>query len=171
MADKVLVHSPPETERRGPFGRIMRGIEITEAVLGSLLLAVILVLVLIQVVLRFTPTAGWVWTGELAKFAMVWLAFILSGYLMGRDEHVTLDLIDHFLPERALRVMISVAQVITALICIAAFYEGYHLVSNQVNIRSPAAEIPMAIIYTVPMIGMGLTAVRCVVNAVTWRKP
>jgi TRAP-type C4-dicarboxylate transport system permease small subunit len=90
---------------------------------------------------------------------------------MGRDEHVTLDLIDHFLPKRALRVMIGVAQAITALICIAAFYEGYSLVNDQVAIKSPAAQIPMAIIYAVPMIGMGLTAVRCVINIVTWRKP
>jgi TRAP-type C4-dicarboxylate transport system permease small subunit len=149
----------------------MRGIEIAEAVLGGLLLVVILVLVMIQVTLRFTPTAGWVWTGEIAKFAMVWLAFILSGYLMGRDQHVTLDIIDHFLPERALRVMIGVAQAITALICIAAFYEGYNLVNDQVAIKSPAAQIPMSIFYTVPMIGMGLTAVRCVINVVTWRKP
>jgi TRAP-type C4-dicarboxylate transport system permease small subunit len=171
VSDKVLVQTPPIAARRGRFGRVMRGIEITEAVLGGSLLVVILGLVMIQVTLRFTPTAGWVWTGELAKFAMVWLAFILSGYLMGRDEHVTLDLIDHFLPKRALRVMIGVAQAITALICIAAFYEGYSLVNDQVAIKSPAAQIPMAIIYAVPMIGMGLTAVRCVINIVTWRKP
>lgn len=171
MSEKLLVHSPPASGPRGRLGRILRGIEITEAVLGAILLVVILSLVMIQVTLRFTPTAGWVWTGELAKFAMVWLAFILSGYLMGRDEHVTLDIVDHFLPPRALRAVIVVAQLITAAICFAAFYEGYQLVSNQVDIRSPAAQIPMGIIYSVPMIGMGLTAVRCLVNAVTWRKP
>lgn len=171
VSEKVLLHSPPAAKPTGRFGRIMRGVEITEAVLGAILLVVILVLVMIQVTLRFTPIAGWVWTGELAKFAMVWLAFILSGYLMGRDEHVTLDIVDHVLSGRALRVVVVIAQLITAAICIVAFYEGFHLVSNQVNIKSPAAEIPMGIIYSVPMIGMGLTAVRCLVNAVTWRKP
>jgi TRAP-type C4-dicarboxylate transport system permease small subunit len=157
--------------RRRLLDRIVRVVEIAEMVIGGLLVTLILTLVMIQVVLRFTPTAGWAWTGELAKFAMVWIAFILSGYLMGRDGHVTLDIVDHFLPERVLRVVIVVAQLITAAICVAAAYEGYHLVNNQVAIKSPAAQIPMSFIYFVPMIGMGLTAVRCVINILTRRKP
>lgn len=148
----------------------MKPIEIAEAVLGGLLLVAILILVMIQVLLRFTPTAGWAWTGELAKFAMVWAAFILSGYLMGRDQHVTLDIVDHFLPERALRVVVRIAQAVTVAICTAAMYEGYHLVTNQVGINSPAAQIPMSFIYIVPMVGMGLTAVRLIINMASRRK-
>lgn len=155
---------------RRVLDRLMRAIEITEAVVGALLVVVILALVMIQVALRFTPTAGWAWTGELAKYAMVWATFILSGYLMGRGQHVTLDVIDHFLPKRALRVVVVLAQLITMIICLAAVYEGYHLVTDQVGLKSPAAQIPMSVVYVVPMIGMGLTAVRLLVNIVFGRK-
>jgi TRAP-type C4-dicarboxylate transport system permease small subunit len=44
--------------------------------------------------------------------------------------------------------------------CIAMAYASYRLVADDIGQRTPAAEIPLAWIYVVPMIGFALTALR-----------
>ena len=68
MGERQISHERPtfHGSRHGPAG-----IEIVEA-RGILLLTTILFMVLAQVIVRFTPFGGWVWTGELARFCLVW---------------------------------------------------------------------------------------------------
>lgn len=149
---------------RGPLGKLLRAVEIVEGAIGALLLLAILVLVMVQVIVRFSALGGWAWTGELARFSLVWLTFILAGYLLGRDQHISFDIIDHILPERALRVVKTVSYVIVAVICAAFVYEGVGLMDAQSFIRSSAAEIPMSFVYLIPTVGFALTGVRALIG-------
>ena len=63
------------------------------------------VLVMLQVLARVTPLDNQVWTGELARYSLLWLSFGLAGYLLGRDEHIALDVIDHVLPTLGQRIV------------------------------------------------------------------
>jgi TRAP-type C4-dicarboxylate transport system permease small subunit len=148
----------------GRMGRTLRAVEIVESAIGALLLLAILVLVMVQVTVRFSPLRGWAWTGELARFSLVWLTFILAGYLLGRDQHISFDIIDHVLPERALRVIKSISYVIVAGICAAFVYEGIGLMDAQSFIKSSAAEIPMSFVYLIPTVGFALTGVRALIG-------
>jgi TRAP-type C4-dicarboxylate transport system permease small subunit len=149
---------------RGPLGRILRGVELVEGAVGALLLLAILTLVMVQITVRFSALGGWAWTGELARFSLVWLTFILSGYLLGRDQHISFDIIDYVLPERALRVVKIASYVIVAVICAAFVYEGVGLMDAQSFIRSSAAEIPMSFVYLIPTVGFALTGVRALIG-------
>ena len=60
---------------------------------------------IVQVVQRYLPGGGWAWTGEIARFAMVWVAFMLAGYLMATDGHIAIKVVDYVLPVRALGVV------------------------------------------------------------------
>ena len=79
----------------------MRWLGLAEQAVGVALMVVILALVLLQVAQRYLP-GGWAWTGEIARFAMVWVAFVMSGYLLAHDQHVAIKVVDYFLPTRAL---------------------------------------------------------------------
>lgn len=159
MVERQILHErPPKYERR--VAKVLRVVEIVEGTVGALLLLTILVLVMVQVTVRFSALGGWAWTGELARFSLVWLTFVLAGYLLGRDQHISFDIIDQVLPERARRVVQIVSYLIVAVICAAFVYEGVGLMDAQSFIRSSAAEIPMSFVYLIPTVGFALTGVR-----------
>jgi TRAP-type C4-dicarboxylate transport system permease small subunit len=156
---------------RGPLGRILRAVELVESVVGALLLLAILALVMVQITVRFSALGGWAWTGELARFSLVWLTFVMAGYLLGRDQHISFDIVDYMLPERALRVVKIASYVIVAAICAAFVYEGIGLIDAQSFIRSSAAEIPMSFVYLIPTVGFALTGVRALIGIFARKEP
>lgn len=156
---------------RGRLGKLMRAVEVLEGAVGALLLLAILVLVMVQITVRFSALGGWAWTGELARFSLMWLTFVMAGYLLGRDQHISFDIIDHIVPERALRVIKRASYVIVAAICAAFVYEGVGLIDAQSFIRSSAAEIPMSFVYLIPTVGFALTGVRALIGIFARKEP
>lgn len=155
------VDTGEEIRRTGIWARVLRGIELVELAVGAILLLAILALVMMLVLARVTPVPSEVWTGELARYGLIWLAFGLSGYLMGREEHITLDVIDHVLPRLGQRIVYIFSLMVVAATCLAFAYEGYDLYSSTSVLKSPAAGIPIGWIYILPTAGMLLTAFRC----------
>jgi TRAP-type C4-dicarboxylate transport system permease small subunit len=161
----------PAPKYRGRLGRAMRVVEIVEGTVGALLLAAILFLIMAQVIVRVSPLSGWVWTGELARFSLMWLTFVLAGYLLGRDQHVSLDIVDHLLPARGRRLVEISAYLVVAAVCAAFVYEGVGLIETQSRVRSSAAQIPNSVLYTVPTIGFALTGVRALIGPFVRKAP
>lgn len=162
MGERQISHERAPTLKRR-VGKVLRGIEVIEISVGVLLLTTILFMVMAQVIVRFTPFGGWVWTGELARFCLVWLTFAVAGYLMGRREHIAIDIIDQVLPRRGRRLVDIVSHLVVGITAIAFLYQGVGLMEAQSGVRSSAAEIPMSLLYAVPTIGFALTALRAFV--------
>jgi TRAP-type C4-dicarboxylate transport system permease small subunit len=163
MVERQILDEPPPPPA-GRLGRVLRIIEKVEVAGGALLLVAILVLVMVQVLVRITSFAGWVWTGELARFGLMWMAFVMAGYLLGRGQHITFDFISEHLPVRGKRVVDVVSNLIVAAICIGFVYEGWGQMQAQSGITSTAAKIPMTVVYAVPTVGFALTALRALAN-------
>lgn len=144
-------------------GRVLRALSMAEAVTGGVLLAVIGALMLLQAVQRYLPTGGWVWTGELARFAFVWLTFAMSGYLAARDGHIALKLVDIVAGPRLLRLVGIVANATVAIVCLNLLYEAWVLVMDDDGQTSPALGLPTRFFYVIPLAGLLLTTVRSVV--------
>ena len=69
---------------------------------------------------RYLPGGGWAWTGEIARFAMVWVTFVMSGYLMAHDGHIAIKVVDYFLPVRALGAVKLLGHALIAVTCAVA---------------------------------------------------
>lgn len=151
---------------RGPFRIVMHWTGVAEQFLGASFVIVILVLVVLQVTQRYLPGGGWVWTGEIARFALVWATLVLSGYLMAHDRHISLQVIDYMLPPRGLHAVKVFASLIVAVTCLAMTYEAYQLISDRSGQVSPATRIPLTLVYIVPFAGFILTALRAAIGAV-----
>jgi TRAP-type C4-dicarboxylate transport system permease small subunit len=145
---------------RGALGSALRALGLAEQALGVLFIGVILVLVLIQVAQRYLPGGGWPWTGEVARLSLVWCTFILSGYLMAHDRHITIQVIDLVVRGRALASVKLMVHILVGATCILMAYSAYRLIEDDVGQRTPAAGIPLIVVYVVPMIGLSLTALR-----------
>jgi TRAP-type C4-dicarboxylate transport system permease small subunit len=116
-----------------------------------------------QVVQRYLPGGGVAWTGEIARFAMVWATFVLSGYLVAHDGHITIKVVDYVLPVRALGVVRLFGHALIAVAAIAFVYATYDFMTHDRGQVTPAAEIPLAVIYALVAFGFASTALRAVV--------
>jgi TRAP-type C4-dicarboxylate transport system permease small subunit len=161
-----------DPRRRPPLvlERLLAGISAIERVVGTLTLAVLLILVLAQAAVRFLPVGGWVWTGELARFCLVWLTFSLSGYLMARDEHITLEVVDLVASGRPLWVVKAFANVVIAVVCAGFAVESLAMVTGETGQASPAMGLPVSLVFVIPLGGFALTGLRAGL-AVVWRPP
>ncbi|GAA1211739.1 TRAP transporter small permease [Prauserella alba] len=156
------MREPDETatrSRRGP----LRWLSTAEVVVGGLLLSTILILMLGQAVGRYLPTGGWVGSGELARFSLVWLTFAMAGYLMERDAHVALKLVDTVATGLTRRLVFVFASIMVAIVCVNLAYEAFVLVTDESSQVSPALGIPMRWFYVIPLVGLVFTAVRSAV--------
>jgi TRAP-type C4-dicarboxylate transport system permease small subunit len=171
VAHEDLEHFPPVTPAlggdtttellpaRGRARTILHGLGMVEQAIGTSLIVVLLVLVLAQVAQRYIP-GGYPWTGEMARLALVWCTFALSGYLMAHDRHIAIQTVDLILHGRALGLVMLLVHVVVLATCLAMAYAAYRLIADDIGQRLPASELPLAWTYVVPLVGFLLTALR-----------
>jgi TRAP-type C4-dicarboxylate transport system permease small subunit len=147
-------------QRREPA--VLRVWASAELAIACAALAVLFVSVLWQVVSRFVPALNWAGVGELANYSLVVLTFIMVGYLIGNNGHITIQVIDYIAKGRALVVVKVVAAICTAVICALLVWEAYALIRAYPDRRTAALEIPIWILYVVPLVGFTSGAVRAV---------
>lgn len=149
--------------KEGRLARVLHRLGVAELVVGVLLITLILFLVLIQVAQRYLPGGNWVWTGEIARFSLVWATLAMSGYLMAHDQHITLEMIDYVASPRVLSLIKRSAHVIVFLIAVAMTFESYQLISDRSGQVSPATRMPLTWVYILPFLGFIFTALRAAV--------
>ncbi|HEY9308685.1 MAG TPA: TRAP transporter small permease [Microbacterium sp.] len=140
------------------FIRILSGIEIT---IGVALFACIIFGVMYQVLGRYFPTISWVGAGELALLSMIALTFITTGYLVGRNGHIVLEMFDEMLAGTrlfvALRVVSAVIMVATSL---ALAYEAWVKIETEWGRLSAAMHVPVGVLYIFALVGFVSAAIH-----------
>jgi TRAP-type C4-dicarboxylate transport system permease small subunit len=121
-------------------------------------IAVMSILVIAQVVLRYVFNDPLTWSEEMARIFFIYLSFIGIGAAYGRRRHMFIDAFIIVLPakmKRAVRYAVTgiASAFLLAVIVITArsMAELY-----RVDITTPALEYPMAFVYLV--IPLGLSA-------------
>ena len=161
--DLLAGDSNPEVlPRTAPWRQIVHGIGVVEQVVAGLMLALILALVVLLVVQRYLPGGNFPWTGEIARYSMVWSTFIVAGYLAAHDRHIAIRVVDYVLGERSLAAVKLLVNVFMLVTCLILAYAVYLLVEADVGQVTPAAELPLRFVNAVPIIGFVLTALRSV---------
>lgn len=158
--------NPELLPRSEPWRTIVHAIGIVEQTIGALLLLLILVLVVALVAQRYLPGMNFPWTGEVARLAMVWGTFVMAGYLAAHDRHIAIHVVDYFLGERALAVVKLLVDIVVLATCIGLTYATYQLIETDIGQVTPAAEIPLRLVYMVPLVGFALVALRAVLGIV-----
>ncbi len=139
--------------------RLVGGFDRTAAVLCCAMVTALLVCVALGVVTR---TAGdpLIWTDELSRFLMVWLAVL--GWIVAtrRRLHVRIRYFQDLLPPRLHRAVEIAIQVAVALLGVLVGVYGVALVAKNLDLEATSLPISMAWLYA-PMVVAGLvTAVQ-----------
>lgn len=156
---------PGEQEAPGhPTPRWLAWLGQIEILIGSLALVTLFVMVLIQAAQRYTPWTGLPFTGELARFCLVWLSFSVMGVLLTRDEHIILRLID-MVPHRLVLTGVHIfALVVIGVVGVGGFLEGLNLMDTMSRLSSPAMQMPMSWLYAIPMAGFASLTLRSLIG-------
>jgi TRAP-type C4-dicarboxylate transport system permease small subunit len=159
---QTLAEPPP---RLRAVVRWVTGLELAVGVVAVLL---IFSLVLVQAGQRYLPFEGWSWTGELARFCLVWLTFAVAGVLVTSDSHIAIELVDGIRNPLVVRVVRVVACLVVAVIGAGLAVEAWVLVFDRPPIKSPALQMPMSWLYVPLLLGFASTTVRALVAALAY---
>ena len=152
---RSLLTDPP-----AGLARTVKVVTAIELAIGAVALMLIFFLVLTQAAQRYLPVDGFPWAGELAKFSLVWLTFVVAGVLVSRDAHISIEMIDS-VPSRLMqRVVRVIACLIVAATGVALTAEAWELIQTQGMLKSPAMRMPMSWLYAISMIGFVSTTIR-----------
>jgi len=95
---------------------------VEDSILVGLLLLMITLAVL-QIFLRNLFDTGIVWSDVLVRILVLWVGLAGAMVASRQGNHINIDILDRFLPERAKVVVSFVVEVFTAFICaIVAYY-------------------------------------------------
>ena len=150
------------------LSRSVRVVTAIELAIGVAALLLIFFLVLMQALQRYLPIDGWSWTGELARFALVWLTFVVAGVLVSSDSHIAIEMVDMVRSERLRRFVRVLSCLIVAAVGVGLTAEAWSLVSTQGLLKSPAMGMPMSWLYGISIIGFVSMTVRALVAAVQY---
>lgn len=147
---------------RGP----LRVFSWVERIAAAVFLLGVYLGVVIQVAARYLPIPSWPGAGEMARYSLVGITFVLVGYLIGQQRHIRIDLIDKVLPPRVLAAVKALSYLVIAAISIAFMIEAVALVESQSGTTTTALRIPMSIVFAIPAVAFALAAVRAVQQTV-----
>lgn len=111
-----------------------------------LLLIVMLLSVGVQVVMRYGFNSPLIWSEELARFMMVWLALLASAVVMRRGQHIAMTGILP-IPKRFLSIVRGAVVLASALVLSVLVYHGWELAELTMRQHSSGLGLPMGYMY------------------------
>jgi TRAP-type C4-dicarboxylate transport system permease small subunit len=127
---------------------IFRGIEI----LLIVLLAVMVLLVFGNVVLRFAFNSGIVFSEEVSRFVFMWLTLLGALVAMRDGAHLGMTSVISALPEWGQRVCRFTADVLTLICCVLLAHGTWKQVVLAMDDRATVSNIPMGIVFSALLI-------------------
>ena len=129
-------------------------------ILVGLAMAAIFVLVFLNVVLRYGFGTSLSWAEEVARFLMIWGAFLGAGLALREGRHVAIDVLQDRLPAPARR-LLRMAIAVVVLVFLAGFaYLGLHFVIFGWDKVTMALQISRGIPYLAVPLGCAIFAVH-----------
>jgi TRAP-type C4-dicarboxylate transport system permease small subunit len=144
------------------FVRWMDRVSVACAVAASVLLACAVVIITWMVIYRALGNSTY-WEIEFAVFAMVGGIFLASPYTLMTRGHVSVDLLPHYLPPRASRVLMVITTLIGLAVCAYLAFAGGALTLHSWTIGETTESTwapPKWVLFIAMPVGLGLTALQ-----------
>lgn len=134
-------------------GRLRGGLRRVDAVLQKILVLLCIVLTAVmlatvagQVVMRYAFNSPLSWSEELARFAMIWMAFAAGALAFRKGLHIKLEGMT-LVPRRFAGQAAAMVRAIVLAILLALLYFGWQITMRTLTQHSPALGVSMAWIY------------------------
>ena len=129
---------------------IVVAIETVLRAIAALCLAVMAALVVLQVILRYGFGAGSIFTEEIARYAMIWMALFASAVAAREGSHIRIDLVPSILSQlapRCSKLLACLIDVLSLTIFLVLLWWGVDMVVFAVAQTSEGLRLPLAYPY------------------------
>ncbi len=139
-----------------PENRFAEGLTAVLEYLTMACIALMAILVIAQVILRYAFNDPLTWSEEMARIVFIYLTFIGIGAAYGRRRHMFVDALLIELPPRLRRIAeVSVAGLASAFLIAVIVIAARSMVElNRMEVTTPALEYPMAFVYLIIPLGL-----------------
>jgi TRAP-type C4-dicarboxylate transport system permease small subunit len=124
--------------------------------------AVMTVVILLQVFLRYVMKASLPWSEELARYLMVWIGLMGASLALHEGRHVGVTLVVDRTRGPLRKILTGIALIAVLWFLWLMLSEGTRLVHNIWQQRSPAMNLPMVIPYAAVPLGAIFMMVQAV---------
>ncbi|WP_068087960.1 TRAP transporter small permease [Polycladidibacter stylochi] len=131
--------------------------------LMSAAMVLMIILVFVNVVLRYGFNSGILMSAELSRYLFVWVTFLGAILCMRKRDHLELRLIESFIPPKALFVLRRVVYAIIMVCCYMLVKGSYTQVDMNWYNKMPMSGVPVSLLYLAGVVGgtaMGLIALH-----------
>jgi TRAP-type C4-dicarboxylate transport system permease small subunit len=155
---------PDEPDYLEQRSTLYRGLVVAERVASCSFLVATLGLIILQVVSRYIFSTPFTWTEELARFALLWFAFVSAGFVMARRIHIAVDLVASKLSRRGAIVMDTFALITVVAASGVMAWAGAGFAAGAARLAAPATSLPMSVVYASAVVGFGLICLHAVLH-------
>lgn len=135
-----------------------------EAALGALLLAGIVILITIQVVMRYVFQNALSWSEELTLWTFIWFIWIGIAYAFKERKHVKVTFFQDLLPNKVKKVLEVIIDITIVIFLLVMTYQSYKLITLPyvISQKSVVLNLPIAIMYASAPVGSLLSVFRII---------
>ena len=137
-----------------------------ERLIAAGLLLIVFGTMAAQVLARYVFRAPIAWSEEVARFALIWLAFIAASFVMGEGRHITVDVLSCRLGRRGKLLLECLSSSLVVASCVLLLIGGLRFVWRVGVVGSPAVGIPMSWWYGAASVGLCLMALHSLLNTI-----
>ena len=108
---------------------------------ARILLTFVVVILLVQVGLRYIFSAALPWPEEASRYAMIWVVLLVGNVLIRDQELITVDFLDRLWPRRVLIYRDFSYRLLLLLLMGLLFYEGVSQAVHAIRMTTTAMQI------------------------------
>lgn len=153
------------------FKKIIRAIDINfEPVIATFLFIGMILLVALDVVLRFVFHSGLSWSEEFIKYVFVWIVFFCFSYATRLNRHIRFTFLVNILPEYIAKILLLITDIIFFALSVLLFYFAAQIVRKTFEFGDMAVTIKVSlnVLYLTGVVGLFLNVIRVIQNIV-WK--
>lgn len=151
-----------ETRPRGPLWAL-RNIEME---IAAFALFLFIVFSTAQMVSRYFLNSPLAWVEEVSMIILIWMTFIGAVWLVRKDQHIRVELLDELGYPRVRTVLYTLYDLASIAFLILLAIGGYQLIDLMSWDRTPALQIPYSFIVSIVPVTAALMAVGFVLQIV-----
>ena len=138
-----------------------------ETTLLVVLLGSMMVLSVTQIIMREIFNTGLVWSGELLKLMVLWLAMIAAIAACRDNRHIRIDALSHVLPKQGIRFTRVIVDLFAAAVCATIAWHSWRYLQLEIEFEDTVLiDTPAWIAHIVIPVSFAITSYRFVVGAV-----
>jgi TRAP-type transport system small permease protein len=146
------------------MNKISRYLENSLNIVMAAALAIMVILVFGNVVLRYFFNTGITWSEEVSRYLFIWLTFLGAIGAFKNKDHLGVDMLIKRLPNKMKKVVLIISELLMLFVLILILDGSWKMTMLNLGSTAPATGMPMAVVYGTGIIVSLSMGLICIYN-------